>query len=57
MAYALDRTGARTQAASWGLTPNGRADVQGASALAPERLAGLVGASPLGGRWLRLHAQ
>jgi len=42
VAYALDRTGARTQAASWGPTPNGRADVQGASALPPERLAGLV---------------
>jgi len=42
VAYALDRTGARTQAASWGPTPNGRADVPGASALAPDRLAGLV---------------
>jgi len=42
VAYTLDRTGVRTQAASWGPTPNGRADVPGASALAPERLAGLV---------------
>jgi len=42
VAYALDRTGARTQAASWGPTLNGRADVPGASALAPDRLAGLV---------------
>ncbi len=54
VAYTLDETGARTEAASWGPTPNGRADVPGASALAPERLAGLVVATRGGAELLVL---
>lgn len=54
VAYTLDRTGARTQVASWGLTPNGRADVPAASALPPERLAGLVVATRGGTELLAL---
>ncbi len=52
---ALDGTGTRTEAASWGPTPNGRADVPGASALAPDRLAGLVVATSSGTELLVLR--
>ena len=55
VAYTLDPAGLRTQAASWGPTPNGRADVPGASALAPERLTGLVVATRGGAELLVLE--
>ena len=55
VAYTLDETGARTEAASWGPTPNGRADVPGASALAPDRLTGLVVATRGGAELLVLR--
>ncbi len=41
-AYAVDGTGARTLAATWGPTPGRQAQVPGATALAPEALSRLV---------------
>jgi len=52
--YALDGTGTRTVAASWGPTPNGRAEVPGASALPTDRFTGLVVATSGGTELLLL---
>jgi len=41
-AYAVDKAGVRTLAASWGPTGDGRADVPAASGLSPTELASLV---------------
>lgn len=55
-AYAVDRSGARTLAASWGPTPTGRAEVPGSTSLDSAQLSGLVIATAEGAELLSVTA-